>query len=187
MNMFNAEGSLIALDLGTRTGVATTTIVPEGTPTSLKLETVVLATDAELRRYKAASASEDPMRDFDPRIQTLWTTLNEKIKTLPSPVWVAFEDVRFAKSLAQAQLWSSFRGAVWSLPIESGRFFSVNTSTLKKFAGAKGAKKDAMMVAFRKRFSYTGPELDDNLVDAAWILTWALETKFATSLKSSLS
>lgn len=183
--MFNAAGSLIALDLGTKTGIATTTIVPGGA-SSLKLETVVLATDSELKRYKRSAADSDPMRNCDPRVKTLWTTLTEKIKTLPGPIWVAFEDVRFAKSLAQAQLWSSFRGAVWSLPVESGRYFSVNTSALKKFAGAKGPKKDAMLVAFRRRFSYTGPELDDNLVDAAWILTWALETKFATSLKGVL-
>jgi hypothetical protein len=182
--MHTAEGSLIALDLGTSTGIATTTIVP-GAPSSLKLETVELATQADLRRYKK-SGPKEVMRNCDPRARTLCVTLVNKIKNLPGPIWIAFEDVRFAKSLAQAQLWASLRGVLWALPVDLGRYFSVNTASLKKFAGAKGTSKAAMEAAFRKRFGYTGATLDDNLVDAAWVLTWVLETKFGQELKGAL-
>jgi hypothetical protein len=107
--------------------------------------------------------------------------MTDIISMLPEPVFLAFEDVRFAKSLAQAQLWSSLRGALWCLPIHPSRFFSVPTSTLKSYAGAKGPSKEAMEAVFRAKFRCQGT-VDDNMVDAAWVLTWAAETKLGLTL-----
>jgi len=178
--MNDVAGSLIGVDLGTNTGIAT--VVLNLRPRTLKLRLLELASASELRAAK--KRHKDALRFHDPRVLSLWLHLQSEVDHLPEPVWVAFEDVRFAKSLAQAQLWSSLRGALWTLPVHPSRYLSVTTSTLKKFAEASGGGKDAMQKALKTKLAIADTrEYDDNIVDAAWVTAWALETHFGIGLQ----
>ncbi len=150
-------GSIVGVDLGTRTGVAT---LPLMAGQSIRVMTLDLL--AERERRQLTKSNPNALRFFDPRVERLWKQMTDIISMLPEPVFLAFEDVRFAKSLAQAQLWSSLRGALWCLPIHPSRFFSVPTSTLKSYAGAKGPSKEAMEAVFRAKFRCQGT-VDDNM------------------------
>jgi Holliday junction resolvasome RuvABC endonuclease subunit len=179
-----AQGSLIGVDLGTKTGIATVTFNVK--PQRLKLQLLELDKEAKLREIKKRDG-KDALRSNDPRVLALWLHLQDLAEHLPEPVWVAFEDVLFTTSRAQAQLWGSYRGALWTLPVHPSRYFSVPTSTLKKFAGAGGASKDKMQALLKRKLGMTDPrEYDDNIVDAAWVLIWAAKTKFGVDIERTV-
>jgi hypothetical protein len=98
---------------------------------------------------------------------------------------VVFEDVLFASTSSQTQLWSSLRCAVWAsaLSYPELSIFAVPTATLKKFATGNGhADKQQMAQALVVReparyisvqgdrvLKFDGSLADDNEVDALWL------------------
>lgn len=121
---------------------------------------------------------------------------------------VVFEDVLFIQSLAQGQLWSSFRAAVWvqcmvdrGTPIE---MHCLPVATIKKFfTGHGGAEKVHMAQAlldgrrgYRDEFHVgtnkkgdtdllerkSGRSVDDNEVDALAILAFAAAVDAGTAV-----
>src|SRR5664279_1154059 len=152
---------ILTFDLGTHTGVAWN----YGPPPWAK--TWHLARPKEVTAW----GKQRLTRRCDPRIDRLRTLL----QTFPiNPDLVVFEDVEFSKYTKQTQLWASFRTVIrvefsWRTMIEC-----VPVATLKKFATGSGvADKDRMKAAMFKQYPDTDPNLDDNAIDALWILKWA--------------
>lgn len=152
---------ILALDLGTKTGIAMNYGQFPGA------QTIKLATKTEVTLWGKHRLT----RRCDPRIARLCRELL-KIET---PDMVVFEDVEFSTYTYQTQLWASLRAAVWiAFDQPSVAIECVPVTVLKKFAtGNGGAKKEAMSKAMFTQFPQTRPDLDDNAIDALWILKWA--------------
>ena len=169
---------ILGLDLGSSTGWAF------GTPeTPFMAGTWQLATDKNLRYAKKLRAD----RRLDIRASCLLDKLmavhhKDKIDLL---VW---EDVQFGKSLAQVQLWSSFRGVCWAFAHTHGiQTDCLAVGKLKRFATGNGSALKPQMAAalvrqdprFRLdgdavRDTLTGELLTDDAVDAIHLFRWAL-------------
>lgn len=179
---------VLAVDPATTTGLAWYVNHPTvGEEDRWGSRSLKLAAESELRKLD--------LRFFDPRpvrlrrmvarliregLSTAWL-----FRICPAKVLIAFEDVEFAKSLAQVQLWGSLRGALWTVGEEFRpeqvclSYVSLPVPTLKKFAtGSGGAGKDVMLAA-AKRYWPGVKFADDNEADARWLLKWAVE-KFIT-------
>jgi len=171
---------ILALDLGTKTGWA---LSDNGVVTS---GTWVLAKPEEIERMRAEGL--DRCCDF--RSQRL----RQHIDNI-DPHVVYFEDIQFAKTLLQVQLWASLRAMVW-LRSSISQVVAVDVGTLKKFATGKGnADKEHMAAAAIKQGAFllgrnrkgkpvtikpepggeSGPVADDNEIDAWWLLQYALK------------
>jgi len=153
---------ILALDLGTHTGVAFNSANGVG----FWAETKAWATDEEVTRNGKSRLD----RRCDPRI----TRFFDYLKTFEAEAdIVVFEDVLFASSRMQAHLWASFRTAVW-LAFPDTLIECVPTGTLKKFACNGGATKDQMSLALKRKFPmYWKAKYDDNAIDAIWLWLWA--------------
>ncbi len=147
---------ILALDLGTKTGWACF----DGTTTTSG--TKVLATPKEVRAQKLAGLD----RCCDLRINRLFTLV---ASFQPLDV-VYFEDVQFASSTYQVQLWASMRSAV-IMQYPRSKVVAVPVGTLKKFASGSGsADKDKM----RQSLPEATEKMDDNEIDAIHLLKLAL-------------
>jgi len=170
---------VIAVDPATVTGIAWTS--PDGREVASYSKRLV--PEKELRKLD--------LRFFDPRPVQLRRALLKIVEDYllyadgdwrPLKIMVAFEDVQFAKSLAQVQLWGTLRGAIWTAfdevhPAQACfHFVSCPTGTLKKFAtGAGDADKKHMALAAQRVWpSYKFA--DDNEVDARLLWHWATST-----------
>jgi len=153
--------NILALDLGTKTGYA---FNAGGT---FQCGTWILATPREITQF----SKERLNRRRDPRV----LQLRERLKVF-SPDIVVFEDVQFASSTYQVQLWSALRAAVW-LTFPDILVDCVPVGTLKRFATGHGsATKEMMAASLRRKHPsiWTASNvLDDNAVDAAWLHLWA--------------
>ena len=157
---------ILALDLGRFTGYA------YNRGAEFFCGTWELATDKEIKAW----GLDRQRRIKDPRIERLCETLTD----LGKFDIVVFEDVEFASSTYQVQLWSSLRAAVWLCA--TARYWDcIPVGTLKKFATGSGEATKELM---EKRF-WMQPEFasikkvdSDDTVDAAWIWLWA-KTNFA--------
>lgn len=167
---------ILTLDIGTSTGWATG---------DLKLQRLDDAGTARLASAADIKFAHQKRMDrrLDPRIPALFHFMKSK---LPLD-WIVFEDVQFAKSLQQVQLWSSFRGAIWVFCAENKvKVECVPVMTLKAFAGNGGADKLAMaklLCRVDSRFklhiqgvSFENRTFDDNAVDAIHLMRWAFAT-----------
>jgi len=159
---------ILALDLGTKTGFAYNWACA-GVDKSVLFPapacTFTLATDREITAWGKNRLA----RRCDPRVRRLFNILSGMDK----PDMVVFEDVQFASYTYQVQLWSSLRAAVW-LAFVGGNIECVPVGTLKIWAtGCGSATKDQMKRAMFTRGLYLGRELDDNAIDALWLLNWA--------------
>lgn len=164
---------LLALDLGTKTGYA------RRAGSTLECGTLTLATEKELRGQRAERLD----RRRDCRVERLFKWLTSQ------PVdALVFEDVQFSSTTMQTQLWAGLRSAVWLSPAPLVECCPVGT--LKKFAtGAGNATKEMMAAALAKSdrtfkldkrgkvWHSNDVAIDDNAVDAVWLLRWA-ETAF---------
>lgn len=156
---------ILALDLGTHLGWAKLCTTAGETTAG----TLLLASDANLRHAKKLRMD----RRLDIRISKLagWLEVN--------PVQLCvFEDVRFASSQAQAHLWASLRGVVWSWAARREMDIDcLDTGKLKVFAtGAGNATKEMMAASAAKRWPWLmSDRYDDNAVDALCLLQWARE------------
>ncbi len=182
---------ICALDLGTNTGFA---VGIKGVNDELghsleRVGTWTLATDKEIRE----SGKNRMRRRQDPRVTMLWNHLTQT-HAQSNLDWIVFEDVQFASSTQQTQLWSSFRGCLWTFSF----LYHINieclaTGKLKMFAtGSGSADKTWMASALVRnhptlftldaqrqvtyRFGEVGNILDDNAVDATHLLLWAMKT-----------
>lgn len=165
--------NILALDYGTKTGYCF-----GSDPANLQCGTWTLATPREVAEWGKSRRT----RTRDPRMARLATYLRQ----FPLADIVVFEDVQFASSTYQVQLWASLRSVAWLDYPDTTRFECVPVSTLKKFAtGAGNATKDKMAAALDFNFSSRLPclpipssttRLDDNAIDAIWIWLWAQQT-----------
>lgn len=165
--------SLLSLDLGTYLGWATG-------PSLIDAGTVELATRKEL--VEAKRHRWDRRLDLRAERLAAWLDAQEGVSM------VVFEDVKFASSQAQAHLWASFRGVVWSWATHhSIKIDCLDTSKLKLWTTGNGAaKKEEMRLVAKRRW----PDLvksghDDNAVDAICLLKWAMQTYDLSEPKTS--
>lgn len=151
------------MDLGTHTGYAHN-LAGEITLTA---GTWHLATPKEVTQW----GRERWTRRNDPRVHRL----QEYLLSLPKPDIVVFEDVQFASSVLQVQLWASLRTATWLTLGRSCLLECVPVATLKKYATGYGsADKIGMAKAlFKQCPDLSKQHLDDNAVDAIWLFRWA--------------
>ena len=150
---------ILALDLATKTGWATRLSTPP-------LGTWTLATPKEIKTWGVSRLT----RRRDPRV----ARLAERVSNFCGKVnAIIIEDVQFASSTFQVQLWSSLRAAVWLACRDCDIVFeAVPVTSLKKFAtGAGNADKQMMMRAAQKEFPNL--KFDDNAADAYHLLCWA--------------
>lgn len=172
-NIFERFTGVLALDLATKTGYALLT------PALSIGGTWVLESPHELRARGPLGA-----RYHDPRPAALMDRIIRTVKNhvRPGPVLISWEDVEFVHSRDQITLWSGLRAAIWcagwTLEKELGYFpkwHSVPVGTLKKFAtgSGKAQKEDMERWAVRMGIVPADHGLDDNGIDAAWILHYA--------------
>lgn len=152
---------ILALDLGTDTGYASGDI----SGVNFSIGSWKLATAKEIRQW----GKERLTRRRDPRPQRLC----EKILAMPLvPDLIVFEDVMFASSTLQVQLWSALRTSLWMCLGNEVRFDCVPVTTLKMFATGNGwAKKPDMARAFLNEGFAAGH--NDDEIDAYFIWKWA--------------
>ena len=164
----------LLLDLGTQTGWARW---QDQTP--LRSGTLCLATDEELDCQRRLGKD----RLLDVRFVRMHTFLTAEVHD--GVKRVVFEDVLFASSSSQTQLWSSLRCAIWAVALHYPELsiFAVPTATMKKFATGNGhADKPQMAQALVVReparylsvqgghvHKIDGTLADDNEVDALWL------------------
>lgn len=162
--------NILALDLGTDTGYAagdTESLQFGSTHGIFVMGTWKLATDKEVRAW----GKERLTRRRDPRPKRLCDKIIS-LKWLPD--LIVFEDVQFASSTYQTQLWASLRTGVWTCFGDCVKFDCVPVATLKKFATGSGAAKKEDMARSFARHGIAGASLsDDNAIDAFFIWRWA--------------
>lgn len=161
---------ILALDLGTATGYAYDD-AHEGPVCG----TWKLASTKEVTAW----GKDRSTRRCDPRVGRLF----DLVRTLDAVHWfdvIIFEDVQFASSTYQVQLWSSLRAAVWlGCKITKPKHFDcVPVATLKKFATGNGsADKTQMLAAAKRKKLLDDPkefdDCDDNAIDALHLYDWA--------------
>lgn len=151
----------LAIDLGTHCGFA------------YNLDNIFeyghwdLATEKEVRAW----GKERLTRRRDPRPRRL---CDRVLKLSFMPDLVVFEDVQFASSLLQVQLWSALRTSLWMCLGDVVRFDCIPVQSLKKFACRGGADKKAMRIALAVQHPeiYSAKMTEDE-VDASWVWLWA--------------
>lgn len=153
--------NILALDLGTHTGIAHNLFG------RMTIETRHWATPKEVTQW----GKERWTRRNDPRI----ARFADYLSGLPKPDIIVFEDVQFSSYTLQVQLWASLRTAVWLTLGRTSLLECVPVTTLKKFATRYGRADKKMM---EKSMRVLHPEmdlsnLDDNALDALWIYKWA--------------
>lgn len=154
---------ILALDLGTNTGYA----AGDTEGSEFTMGTWKLATGKEVTQW----GKERLTRRRDPRPQRLCDNIL-KLKSIPDIV--VFEDVQFATSTYQTQLWSALRTGVWMCLSGVVKFECVPVATLKKFATGNGAAtKYHMECDFILKEGGRGGTYDDNAIDAYFIWQWA--------------
>jgi Holliday junction resolvasome RuvABC endonuclease subunit len=163
---------VLALDLGTKTGWAF-----GDTAAAPSAGTWTLATASQIRLW----GKNRLRRRLDPRVILLLQKVGDVMHggSFTPPDVVIFEDVQFASSTYQVQLWASLRAAVWIACYNNGvpLVDCVPTGTLKLFAAGHGGATKPMMEAalYRKYPEYRKFGCDDNGVDAIWLWHWARE------------
>lgn len=168
--------AVLALDLATTTGWAWI----DQSMSRGKVGSMKLASDKELKGALR-------WRNQDIRFNRLLRWIFEWLRTTTprGPVAIVWEDVQFVSSSQQFSIWSFLRAAIWGavekldLPLQSASvaLFSVPVGTLKKYAtGSGSAGKDGMANAARRRGLNIPSSLDDNAVDAAWLLHYYVHT-----------
>lgn len=158
--------NILALDLGTTTGFAYS--YANVTP---RVSSRTWATAQELKDQKARRGD----RRGDIRVVRFYDWLTDLHAQCKFDA-VVFEDVLFASSTYQVQLWSAFRTTVW-LAFPKALIEAVPVQTLKKHAtGSGAADKQTMAAALKARHpEIYRADLDDNAVDAASLWLWATQ------------
>lgn len=163
----------LTLDLGTHTGWALVRdheLVGSGT--------LHLATDDELELQRQAGRD----RTLDLRFGRLHDFVTQHVRDGVNRI--VFEDVEFASTRMQTQLWASLRSSIWAAALihPAISIFGLPVATLKQFATGNGhVQKLAMAQALAEHLpaEYTlegefirkadGVLADDNEIDAIWL------------------
>lgn len=166
----------LTLDLGTKTGW---TITDESV---LQSGTIKLASEEELQLQRV----EGKERTLDVRFVRLLNFIATHVQQ-GKVKRIVFEDVQFASTQMQAQLWASLRAAIWgAINGTNIEVFCVPVGTLKVFATGSGSAKKPEMASSLSKVEPTiytlspqgtllkteGTEvitIDDNEVDAIWL------------------
>lgn len=167
----------LALDLGTDTGWALT-----DSPTNVESGTFHLASDQELEHQRR----EGKDRTLDVRFIRFYNFLLAHV--LGGVRRIVFEDVGFASTRMQTQLWASLRSGIWMVKLMHPELtlHAVPVGTLKQFgAGNVRAKKMDMAKALANHPSRLyvlddhgsiikpdGNIADDDEVDALWLVLY---------------
>ena len=153
--------NILGLDLGSSTGYCYN-IGP-----AHHSGTITWAADKELKDMRKQRFD----RRGDIRVIRFFSWLQRIPKVIDH---VVIEDVRFHTSLAQSQLWSSFRTAVW-LAFPATKIETLDVGALKKFATGSGAADKLKMKAYLEGIhpALYKTDLDDNAIDAIWLWVWA--------------
>ncbi len=169
----NPPRRTLTLDLGTDTGWALA-----DRSGILKSGTLCLATDAELEHQRR----EGRERTLDLRYSRIHAFITEHI--FAGVDRIVFEDVEFASTRMQTQLWASLRTAIWAgtLTRPDLSIKGLPVATLKQFATGNGhVQKFAMAQALAKlqpaEYTLVGESIrkadgslaDDNEIDAIWL------------------
>jgi hypothetical protein len=180
--------NILALDFGTTTGWATNKCLGE----DFALGQTTLAKPSEIARWRK--------KNLDRRCDPRFNRLRRQIEVMSKGCSVViFEDVKFATYTYQAQLWPTWRAALWSVVPEEC-IECIPTNTLKLFATGygsadKGHLLHAMMEAEPDRFmldkrlknghvvidrealskGHGETLLTFDAVDAYWLYRWAKE------------
>jgi hypothetical protein len=140
--------------------------------------TVVLASQRELRQQRRNGLERRLDLRFTRLLDFILTQVTGGVRR------IVFEDVIFAGSQAQTQLWASLRAAIWAIASQkSVEVQCVPVATLKVFAtsnGSAGKTEMAQALAQSKPDRYStnptngvlglnGRNMDDNEVDAVWL------------------
>jgi len=152
----------LCIDIGTKTGYAT---LLEGQPITSGTE--FLASELELQ----AQRENGEERTGDIRFKRLHAFIYKTIKQHDIQR-IVFEDVIFATSQIQAQLWASLRAIIWNAGITNNvEVQCVPVGTLKIFgAGTGKADKQQMSESLQiKHPEAWKATADDNEIDAVWI------------------
>jgi Holliday junction resolvasome RuvABC endonuclease subunit len=154
--------NILGIDLGTKTGLA------YNYDSDFRCGTVTLGTPKEIREWGKTRLT----RRCDPRVERLFSHL-QGIKNGVKFDAVIFEDVQFASSTYQVQLWAALRAAVW-LAFPGTLIECVSVGTLKKYAtGHGGADKEMMAAAlYRESPASKALNLGDDAIDAIWLWRW---------------
>ena len=155
----------LALDLGSKTGWC------------LDVGGKLYAGTKRLVPVKTLKASKSTRHDrrCDPRIPALYDFVTDTVEN-HNIQNVVFEDVLFASTRMQVQLWASLRAAVWLAATHQKCLVEcLNTTALKKFAtgGGNASKERMKSVLEREDFSVDLCGADDNMIDAVWLWKWA--------------
>ena len=164
----------LTIDIGSDTG----SVLMDG-PEIVKSGTLHLASDSELETQRR----EGKDRTLDIRFVRFYLFLTEHV--LGGVRRIVFEDVGFASTRMQTQLWASLRCAIWMVAMMHPELavFGVPVGTLKQFAaGNVRAKKQDMAKALANHSSKLyvldgngaiikpdGYVADDDEVDAIWL------------------
>jgi len=153
--------NILALDLGTHAGWA------RNYGPLPWCGTRHLAKKGEIEKWSATRM----LRRCDPRIERFYSFLTGLFSP---PDLVVFEDVEFSTYTYQTQLWASLRAALWVAFDKRAVIECVPVQALKKFAtGAGSATKEQMRAALVRESGPKWDGMDDNAIDAQWILRWA--------------
>jgi Holliday junction resolvasome RuvABC endonuclease subunit len=135
-----------------------------------------LATPKEITAQRRNHAD----RNCDIRIPRLFKHIGDAVRDFKVQM-IVFEDVRFIKTVAQGQLWSSLRSCVWLQSSGDGlyevKMRAVPVQTLKKFAtGWANASKEQMIEAAIRDLpgDRVVKKFDDNQADALHLLNYGL-------------
>jgi Holliday junction resolvasome RuvABC endonuclease subunit len=160
--------NIVALDIATTTGWAA------NLGNTLDYDSEELVTRPTLRLARKQRLD----RRLDSRVVELYNLVLKLAANYRADL-IVFEDVLFIKSREQAHLWASLRAAVWLAAKHSEiQTDCLNTTALKMFAtGMPGAKKERMLEALKKAEpTLDFARMDDNMVDAIWLWSWAQRT-----------
>jgi len=156
--------NVLALDLGAKTGWCF-----GSRPDQLVVHTIQLEKPSVLKNLGKK------LRSFDPRVWALF----ERITTYPHQIdKFVFEDVQFATTTYQVQLWASMRAALWLGARERNDdkpdITGVPVGTLKKYATGSGAADKQAMRRSAEKKGLDCSSLDDNAIDAwhLWCYSW---------------
>jgi len=166
--------NILGIDIGTKTGYC------YNRGEQLTLGTWELATDKEITRW----GKTRQRRTEDPRIDRLC----KRVDALGHFDVVIFEDVEFASSTYQVQLWSSLRASVWLCSSKTA-IQCIPVGTLKLFATGDGHAGKEKMHKFFQREKLHGMHLEtvltDDSIDAYFLHKWAKQNISLSICKNS--
>lgn len=164
---------IIAFDLGSTTGFAEGTSEFCGHISSVKTNSWELA----LKKTITESLKSGAARFLDPRVAA-FAKLVESQLNVGNPGLIVFEDILFGRSVAQVQLWSSFRGVLFSFAARNNLpIVSLSTGALKKWTTSNGAaqKEDMKKAALKRWAPFVQALATHDEIDALALLMWGFE------------